>query len=90
MVMNMVTTNRRHKNLPTSISAAEFKAKCLQLMDAVAATGGSVVVTKRGRPVAVLSPAREARRSAFGIMKGRVKILGDIVSPIDVAWEAAE
>jgi prevent-host-death family protein len=72
------------------MSAADFKARCLELMDSVARTGRSVVVTKRGRPVAVLSPARRVRRgSAFGYMKGRIRILGDIVSPLDIEWDAA-
>jgi prevent-host-death family protein len=74
--------------LPTTMSAADFKAKCLDLMDRVAATGRSVVVTKRGRPVAVLSPIRAPRRSAFGCMKGRIEVRGDIMAPIDVAWDA--
>jgi prevent-host-death family protein len=86
MVMIMVMTR---KKVPATISAAEFKARCLQLMDAVAETGETIVVTKRGRAVAVLAPARRARTSAFGVMKGRAKILGDLVAPIDVAWEAA-
>jgi len=73
--------------LPTTMSAADFKAKCLELMDRVATTGRSVVVTKRGRPVAVLSPVRARRRSAFGCMKGRIEIRGDLVAPIDVAWD---
>ncbi|SOB80116.1 prevent-host-death family protein [Sphingomonas guangdongensis] len=38
------------------ISAAEFKAKCLKLMDEVQATGEPITVTKRGKPVAVLQP----------------------------------
>lgn len=88
MVMLMVMRTIRAKALPETISAAEFKAKCLDLMDTVAATGASIVVTKRGRPVARLSPVLARRKSAFGIMKGRIRILGDIVSPIDVAWDA--
>lgn len=89
MVMFMVTkAGRKKPPLPTSISAAEFKAKCLDLMDSVSETGASIMVTKRGRPVAVLSPVRPARNSLRGIMKGRMQILGDIVSPIDVDWDA--
>jgi prevent-host-death family protein len=88
MVIYMVTKAARAKAPPASISAAEFKAKCLELMDAVAATGASIVVTKRGRPVAKLSPVRPHRESGLGFMKGRIQILGDIVSPIDVTWDA--
>jgi prevent-host-death family protein len=78
----------RKRPRPTSISAAEFKAKCLDLMDSVSETGASIVVTKRGRPVAMLAPVRPSRNSLRGIMKGRIRVLGDIVSPIDVVWDA--
>jgi prevent-host-death family protein len=71
-----------------TIKAGEFKAKCLQLMDEVALTGEPLVVTKRGKPVARLVPAAKRRRSPFGFMKGRVRIVGDIISPIDVEWDA--
>lgn len=56
-------------------------------MDEVERTGESVVVTKRGRPVARLAPVRIAR-SARGAMKGQIEVLGDIISPIDVEWNA--
>jgi prevent-host-death family protein len=79
----------RRASPPATMSAAHFKARCLELMDAVERTGRSVVVTKRGRPVAMLSPMRVAHRSAFGFMKGRIEILGDIVAPIDAVWNAA-
>jgi prevent-host-death family protein len=41
-----------------TICASEFKAKCLKLMDQVAATGDTLVITKRGKPVARVLPAR--------------------------------
>jgi len=91
MVTNMVIKQSpRRASLPATMSAAHFKARCLELMDAVERTGRSVVVTKRGRPVAMLSPMRIAHKSAFGFMKGRIEILGDIVEPIDVAWNAEQ
>jgi prevent-host-death family protein len=37
-----------------TIKASEFKAKCLQLIDEVAASGESIEITKRGKPVARL------------------------------------
>jgi prevent-host-death family protein len=73
---------------PASISAAEFKARCLELMDTVSETGASIVVTKRGRPVAMLAPVRPSRSSLRGIMKGRIRVIGDIVSPVGVVWDA--
>jgi prevent-host-death family protein len=86
MVMNMVMKPR--DEVPAQISAAEFKATCLDLLDVVERTGGSVVVTKRGRAVARLAPVRARVRSAFGLLKGRITVRGNIVGAIDVAWDA--
>ncbi len=70
------------------ISAGEFKARCLAIMDEVRDRGGEYVITKRGTPVAKLVPIRVVRRPLLGSMKGTVKVLGDIVSPLDEPWEA--
>lgn len=71
------------------ISAGEFKAKCLKLMDEVASTHEPVVITKRGKPVAMMVPVEpEQAVSMFGYMAGTATVRGDIVAPIDVEWEA--
>jgi prevent-host-death family protein len=72
------------------ISAGEFKARCLALMDEVRDRGGEYVITKRGTPVARLVPVRMERRPLLGSMKGTVKVLGDIVSPLDEPWDALD
>ncbi len=71
-----------------TMKASEFKAKCLRLMDEVAEDGGEIVITKNGRPVAKLTAFQERPKSLFGAGRGRMKILGDIISPLDVEWEA--
>ena len=73
-----------------TIQASKFKAKCLALMDQVARTGEMILVTKNGRPVAELRPHRGPRaKSLIGLHKGRIKIHGDIISPIGTElWEA--
>ena len=71
-----------------TIKASEFKAKCLKLMDEVAASGEEIIVTKNGRPVSRLVPYREKPKSLFGIDRGRIELLGDIIEPPDVEWEA--
>ena len=38
------------------ITATQFKARCLRLLDEVAETGETLVVTKHGRPVARVQP----------------------------------
>ena len=66
-----------------TIQASEFKAKCLALMNEVARTGETIVVTKNGKPIAELRPHRPPRaKSLIGINKGQIEILGDIVSPV--------
>ena len=67
-----------------TLAAGAFKATCLKLMDEVAETGRSVVITKRGKPVAKLVPMEKSGRklkSAFGAMAGMIRIIGDIESP---------
>ena len=64
------------------IKASEFKAKCLSLLDEVQATGETIVVTKRGKPVAQIEPVKAKPKTLFGAMKGSVTILGDIVGPL--------
>jgi len=63
------------------IGATEFKAKCGALLDEIEEHGGTITVTKRGRPVATISPAKKpAFKSPAGILAGKVKITGDIVN----------
>lgn len=71
-----------------TIKASEFKAKCLKLMDEVAESGEPLVITKNGRTIAQLSPLSRERRGIWGLHKGQIAILGDIISPVDVDWEA--
>ena len=74
----------------STIQASEFKAKCLALMDQVARTGETIVVTKNGKPVAELRPHRPPRaKSLIGLHKGQIGVRGDIVSPIGSSlWES--
>jgi prevent-host-death family protein len=76
--MTMVT--KRH------VPAGVFKAKCLALLDEVAATGQPLVVTKRGRPVAEVVPIEPPRS-----LKGSVTFKVDddeLIEPIDADWDA--
>ena len=71
-----------------TIKASEFKAKCLKLMDEVAESGVEIVITKNGRPVSRLAPYRRKPPGFFGRDQGRLRILGDVVEPLDAEWEA--
>ena len=62
-------------------SATEFKAKCLALLDELEDHGGTITVTKRGRPVATVQPAKKpGYKSPRGAWVGKIEIVGDIVN----------
>jgi len=74
------------KTKAKTISASEFKAKCLQIFDELDAEG--IIVEKRGKPVAKVIPIGPADNSALiGSMRGTIKIKGDILST-GVKWDA--
>ena len=65
-----------------TIPAGTFKARCLAIMDEVQAKRQAVVITKRGKPVAKLVPVEQEKDDIFGFFKGKIKVTGDIVSPV--------
>lgn len=68
-----------------TISATQFKARCLALLDEVAESGETLVVTKRGKPVARVEPARPPRSLA-----GSVTFLvsdEEFIAPLFPDWE---
>ena len=77
-----MTSSRYDEGMKTRvIGATEFKAKCLALLDEVEEHGGTITVTKRGRPVATLSAAKKTKfKSSAGILAGKVKLPIDIVN----------
>ncbi len=77
---------------PVEIPAGKFKAACLKLMDRVVATGETIVITKRGKPLAKLVPARarsSARKRGFGSEKGTILFMApddELIAPFPVTW----
>ena len=65
------------------ISISEFKATCLKVIDNIGKSGESIVVTKRGEPVALIAPPPqpEKQKSWLGKYRKEGKIIGDIISP---------
>lgn len=89
----MKVTSSRKKRKPAvgirhSMGAAEFKTHCLEVLDNVERTHVSLTITKRGKPVARVVPVQPTTGALFGAHKGLVTYMGDIISPIDVEWEA--
>jgi antitoxin (DNA-binding transcriptional repressor) of toxin-antitoxin stability system len=74
------------------VSATEFKAKSLKLIDEMERSGEPLTITRRGKASLTLS-ARKAGTpplvSLFGCLKGTVTISGDIIGSVDPEWEAA-
>jgi prevent-host-death family protein len=73
------------------IAAAKFKTHCLTLMEDVRSTREPLIITKRGKPVAKLVPADGPKREFIGSLKGIIRIVGDIESPVvpPEDWESA-
>jgi prevent-host-death family protein len=72
------------------IAAGEFRARCLGLMEEVRSTREPLLITERGKPVAKLVPADNASRKFLGRLKGVIRMVGDIESPVEPpeAWES--
>ena len=69
-----------------TLSASEFKSKCLKILDHLGPEG--LVITKRGRAVARLLPVTAASNAeTIGSMKGKIVIKGDIFST-GIKWHA--
>jgi prevent-host-death family protein len=69
-----------------TIGAGEFKAKCLALLDEVNESHETFVVTKRGVPVAKLSPVSKEYGHPPSL-HGSVLRERDLVEPIGDTWE---
>lgn len=69
------------------VSATSFKARCLAMLDEVAESGGELIITKHGRPVARVGPVDEAAS-----LQGSVRVLvseEELLAPIGDEWGTA-
>lgn len=76
------------------IQISKFKATCLAVLDRVGKTHKPVLVTRFGKPVAQIipPPPPDRREGWLDCMKGRGRIVGDIVAPVAEAseWEVLQ
>lgn len=63
------------------MTAYAFKARCLAVIDDVMTKRESIVITKRGKPIAKLVPVNAKMDEIFGFFIGKGSITGNIVSP---------
>ncbi|HEX5070519.1 MAG TPA: type II toxin-antitoxin system prevent-host-death family antitoxin [Vicinamibacterales bacterium] len=72
-----------------AVGAAEFKARCLELVDHVRETAAEYIVTRHGVPVATLGPAPRATTMGFvGSMAGSLLAFDRPLDPVPGAWMA--
>jgi len=64
------------------MAAGAFKIHCLSVMDEVQAKRETIVITKRGKPVAKLIPADQDADDIYDFLAGKGAITGDVVSPV--------
>jgi len=63
-----------------TLGISEFKAKCIEELKRVQATGRPLLVTLRHHPIATVHPYSETPpRRELGKLRGRMTISGDIV-----------
>ena len=67
------------------LNASAFRQRCLALLDQLPADG--ILVTKRGKPVAKITPIRQDNREFIGILAGKLRVRGDIFSTHE-KWDA--
>ena len=75
----------------TTVKISEFKAKCLEILDRVSKTGETLVITRRGKPLARVLPISSAPADDWiGSLKGSAKATDDLILPaVDAEeWEA--
>jgi antitoxin (DNA-binding transcriptional repressor) of toxin-antitoxin stability system len=58
-----------------TVGAAKFKEQCLSLLDNLEPEG--LVITKHGKPVAMLKPYSRSSSSLIGALAGKIEIRGD-------------
>jgi len=63
------------------ITAEFLKKNCAAVIRDVYMKRETIEVTKRGKPVAKLVPMEEVQDDIFGFLKGKARIVGDVVSP---------
>jgi|SRR5579863_1172079 len=65
-----------------TIETTVFKANCIAIIAAVQAKSETVVITKRGKPLAKLVLVSANAREIYNFLAGKGSVAGDVVSPV--------
>jgi antitoxin (DNA-binding transcriptional repressor) of toxin-antitoxin stability system len=68
-----------------NLKASEFRRQCLTLLNRLPPEG--ILITRRGLPIARLTPVRQDNADLIGKLAGKLEIRGDILST-GAAWDA--
>lgn len=75
----------------TTLLVSDFKARCLSVLDRVRTDGETVLITRRGKPLAKVVPATgpKSERRPLGALAGEASSKCDLVhSGFEGDWEA--
>jgi prevent-host-death family protein len=78
-----------------TVTVAEFEGRCKDLMELVRRTRQPLLITRKGKPLAQISPyisrkmrGKKAKRiEPLNPLEGSVLYEGDLISPIDEKWD---
>ena len=75
--------------METEVSKSQFKAKALEILRRVEATGEPVLVTDHGKPTIEVRRHRSLERSPLDVLRGSVVDYFDPTEPVgEQDWEA--
>ena len=81
-----MTADSKPQRIYHTYTTAEFKVRCLEIIAELAECGGKVIIFDEDEPIVQLTQYEEPPLNGYGSMKGQIKILGDIVSPLPPEW----
>lgn len=72
-------------------SISNLRTHCDELIEKVASTGKPLCITRRGVAAVMIVPLPPSEKSKgwrLGLFHDQCEIIGDLVAPLDVTWEA--
>jgi prevent-host-death family protein len=94
MVFLLKNGEEKPMNQIEVMTISKFKATCLSVLDKVKKTGKPVMITRHGKPIAVIDPppVPKKKKSWIGSFKSKGKITGDILTPVidDDDWHVLQ
>lgn len=76
------TRNMTRQVVSMTVTATDFKARCLSLMERVRKTRKTILITKRGKVVAQLGPPPAEGDKPWLKLRGSIESMGDVRSPV--------